>query len=425
MNKNYTALTIGLVLGFAVVPFLVSNQVAVGQVAIHTRPLYQRIASTTPDKRAAMASKEIVEKVRPVARTERGDYDIEIVSIEQIGNGVAVLARVWTNVPIEVRGHEVNNGVITKPLLHTIPADTQIGFGPDGTVDIERFKINNPPILVRDANGPIVVSWDLEGVTQTRSFRQDLREALLQSIQDTLKVKREKYGDANIVPGKIGNTTSTFYSEEDVASTAGDGFLLDNNNSTYSTGRDATTAASAFNDTNNIFSGGRQQSASDWDFWRAFMSWDTSSIGSDTVSSCTASPYYDGAGTWDTQSGDIDLVSATAADPTAYVTGDWDQITFSAQDSIDVTSVSSSAYYDFTCDISDVDTSGVTQLALIDSHQVDNTQYTQNTVGSRVAWESADATAAATTNDPKLVIEHSSGGGGGGGATNYHRLITF
>ena len=34
---------------------------------------------------------------------------------------------------------------------------TQVGFGKDGTVDIERFQIINPPILVPDENGDVYV----------------------------------------------------------------------------------------------------------------------------------------------------------------------------------------------------------------------------------------------------------------------------
>lgn len=64
-----------------------------------------------------------------------GDYsnvvpglDIKILSIEKIKDGISIFAQAWRN-------------------------GEQIGFGKDGSIDIERFRIFNPPILVRDPNG--------------------------------------------------------------------------------------------------------------------------------------------------------------------------------------------------------------------------------------------------------------------------------
>jgi hypothetical protein len=119
----------------------------------------------------------------------RANYDIEIVSMRTIEGGVEVFARAWTK------------------------EGGQIGFGPDGTVDIERFQIINPPVLVADPAGSIVRTWtdNDTGRVKERRLREDAREALLQSLEHTLSVKKEKFGSTNIVPGKVGNTTSTFY----------------------------------------------------------------------------------------------------------------------------------------------------------------------------------------------------------------------
>src|SRR3990167_5173668 len=114
------------------------------------------------------------------------DYDIEIISTSAIKGGVEILARAW----------DLNG---------------QIGFG-DGTVDIERFRFINPPILVDDPNGDIIREWvDDDGNSKERKLRESPQEAILNSLAHTIKVKKEKFDSRNIIPDKIGSTTSTYY----------------------------------------------------------------------------------------------------------------------------------------------------------------------------------------------------------------------
>src|SRR3990167_768249 len=81
------------------------------------------------------------------------DVDIEITSITAIEGGVELLARAWEN-------------------------GKQIGFGPDGSVDLERFRFFNPPILVDDPNGDIVREWtdDITGELKQRKLREAPQE---------------------------------------------------------------------------------------------------------------------------------------------------------------------------------------------------------------------------------------------------------
>jgi hypothetical protein len=103
---------------------------------------------------------EAIAKVGALPKTKRADYAIEIVSTEPIKDGVQVLARAWDK-----------NG-------------RQIGFGRDGTVDIERFIIMNPPILVDDPNGDITKTYvSPDGVTHVRTLREDTKEALLDHVR--------------------------------------------------------------------------------------------------------------------------------------------------------------------------------------------------------------------------------------------------
>ena len=90
---------------------------------------------------------------------------IEIQSLDKIEGGIEIFARAWKG-------------------------DKQLGFGADGTVDIERFRIFNPPILVPDITGDIVLtSIDPKtGVTKERRLREDLKQATLESLAHTIKV---------------------------------------------------------------------------------------------------------------------------------------------------------------------------------------------------------------------------------------------
>src|SRR3990167_4031655 len=80
------------------------------------------------------------------------DIKVEIQSIKKIDKGIEILVRAC-------RGNK------------------QLGFG-DGSVEIERFKIYNPPILLDDPNGQIIKQWaDREtGELQYKRLREDPEE---------------------------------------------------------------------------------------------------------------------------------------------------------------------------------------------------------------------------------------------------------
>lgn len=175
---------------------------------------------------------EIAKIVSSVARQAQGDYDIEIVSTEPIEGGIAVFVRAWT------RGKSVNvyKSVDNKNVVdRTIPANTQIGFGVDGTIDIERIQIfisstgknkHLTHFVVPDLNGNIEIEYlDENGNPYIEKYREDPKENLLRDIANIIKVKQQKFDDSNIIAGKVGNTTSTFNPDADVESTSVDGFI--------------------------------------------------------------------------------------------------------------------------------------------------------------------------------------------------------
>ena len=109
--------------------FIVVTMVAVAFLWFNSTPATNEIpvgaATSTPSK-----SEKIVSAVQKGEHV-RSKYTIEIVDIKPIENGLELFAR-------------VSQG------------GKQIGFGKDGTVDVERFRLINPPTIVPDLNGDII-----------------------------------------------------------------------------------------------------------------------------------------------------------------------------------------------------------------------------------------------------------------------------
>ena len=141
----------------------------------------------TPAERADIKAAEIVKRM-PVGTYDNSTYGlhIDIQNIEKIDGGIQIFARAWKD-------------------------DNQLGFGADGSVEIERFRIFNPPILVDDPNGGIVRHiMDAEtGGQKDRRLKEDPVAAIRASLAHTVSLVGKE--GARIIVGKRGNTTDTFY----------------------------------------------------------------------------------------------------------------------------------------------------------------------------------------------------------------------
>ena len=127
---------------------------------------------------------------------------VEIQSLKSIkienSYGIEILARAW-------RGNK------------------QLGFGKDGDIEIERFRIFNPPILVDDLNGDIIRKWidDKTKELKQRKLREDPIKAVQETLISIIRVVGKE--NTNIVKGKIGSTVSTFYPDPSIEVTSVDG----------------------------------------------------------------------------------------------------------------------------------------------------------------------------------------------------------
>lgn len=341
-------------------------------------------------ERASVKGCEIA-KLNSLTRTARANYDIEIVSTNPIEGGVEVFARAW-----DKQGN-------------------QIGFGKDGSVDIERFRIFNPPVLVSDPTGTITRTFtDLEGQTQTQRYREDLQEAVLQSLEHTLSVKKEKFDSSKIVAGKIGNTTSTFYPSAGSVEPFDGDVRNQPAQTSWATLRDATAGTYSATESDAVILMGYLDSGTSNGTWdgmtRGMVLFDTSTIGTDSISSATLSLYGNAANSVDNFGQGINIVSATPASTSEIVDEDYDQFgtTIFKDADISLATFDADQYHDFGLNasgIANIAKTGISKFGTRLSGDINNVEPTwENNVQAAAYIQSADT--AGTTQDPKLVVEH-------------------
>lgn len=331
--------------------------------------------------RATLKGAEIA-KLGPQKRQTVGAYDIEIVSMNPIERGVEVLARAWDG-------------------------EEQIGFGRDGTVDIERFRIFNPPIFVPAGTQSLSDKPGLDGNPHLVSdLKEDALAATLGRLAHIISVKKEKHGSKKIVPGKVGSTTSEFHPQVSPASTACYGYTV-NANGDYATCRNAATGSGADSGDQLYFTYEFRSGLSDYRMFRNFTLFDTSSIpDGDTISSATYSICHFTANAANANSDSVSIVGATPASNTSITTADYDQLgsTKFATDIAFATITGNDTFYDFPLNatgIAAISKVGITKIGFRTALDIANT--TPTGLGQRNFYGSNDAAF-----DPALVVEHSS-----------------
>lgn len=344
--------------------------------------------------------------------------EIEIVDVNIVEGGVEVFARVWTgNAPMEVTETIVTEeitspdtfGTMQERVVRTIPANTQIGFGKDGTIDIERFIFNNPPVLVQDPNGDIVHTTNFRPELELPSFetryREDPEEATLQAIESTLGVMKNKFGPENIIVGKVGNTTSTFYGTYSAYQFNSNANYTTLYNDTTSVGHDTTSQTEA------TFIGGK--SGSTFLKNRGIYHFDTSSIpDGDTISSATFSVNFTGSGfngeSTHPANGALVGVTGTPSNNTSDY-GKVNETRYADTDILVADVYNTAGFADWIMNsigIAAINKTGNTYLGIRMSNDFSpSTAPTQRSYALGY-WVAATG----TTNDPKLVVEHSASG---------------
>lgn len=316
-------------------------------------------------------------------------YEIEITQVDVIDGGVQVFARAWLN-------------------------GKQLGFGTDDTVDIERFRVFNPPVLVLDDTGNITRQYKIEENTPTSTvtYREDPAFAIRQVIGENVKLVGVVSDKIKV--GKIGNTTDTFYPDANVESTSVDGYSRISQGSCYGSFSTIRSGAGNSADDSGIVLRTELRACNTTnqyrEFGRSFILFDTSALSGETVSAATLSTYYfvktNGIG-----SPDIHVAASTPASNTAITTSDKNSVGSTSFGSIAYASITASSYNDITLNasgIAAVSTTGVSKFSYQLSWDILNDTtgitWSSDTQSYYLAY-SADQTG--TSNDPKLVVEHS------------------
>jgi hypothetical protein len=230
--------------------------------------------------------------------------------------------------------------------------------------------------------------------------------ATRESLAHTISIVGKE--SANIVAGSIGNTTYTFYPDAEAESTSVDGHI-EKGDASWNTV--FTASAGAAQDSEAVIHPRVRHNGSDYNITRAFMLFDTSSLGSDEIDVATlslhdnpteAGPLYQDN---DSQAY-LNVYAATPASNTALVDDDFDQVgstTFATAIRLDV--LNDNDYSTFTLNstgIAAIDQNGVTKLSVREGHDVENTAIA-NSSTNQLNASAADK--AGTTEDPMLVVQ--------------------
>lgn len=308
--------------------------------------------------------------------------EIEITDMKEIEGGVQIMARAR-------RGAH------------------QVGFGEDGSVDIEKFIIINPPILVQDPNGDIqkVVSTD-ETHTKTVFYREDPLQATIETLEHTISVCGIE-GSTKIQPGKIGRTTATIYPDADPESTSCDGNVSDVvNGGNWSTLHNDSNG-NGVDDSGTGLHVRSQNNGGQANINRMFLLFDTSILGSRaTISSATISLYGTGSA-FTGGSENIRCVTTNPSSNTGLQASDYSTCGTTAQSSSEVAlnGVSTTGYNDWPLNstgLSNISLTGISKFGMRMTNDANNSNPAGGTKGA--TFYSADQSG--TSNDPKIVITY-------------------
>lgn len=295
-------------------------------------------------------------------------------------NGLEVLARAWKG---------------TK----------RYGFGRDGRVDIERFRIINPALSIPDGGTKIIKSKSTGENLEVSTFVENPHEALRRILAETIQLTGT-LDSPSIIENLVGSTTLTAFPYNDGEINHNDATAV------WSTVRDAATATEVFDTINDNIPADNSPSCREngsYDIFRTAFTFDTSSIGTDDIDSAVFSVYPSNKLDGDNDGDDyIGVVSFSPADEGAYATGDYDAFgTTEYASGIDIGSITTGAYNDWTFNATGeaaINKSGYTNLGQREGHDIIDSPIADST-NNRITTTFSDT--AGTTQDPKLVVTHS------------------
>jgi hypothetical protein len=321
-------------------------------------------------------------------KTKKDNYTIEIVKTNPIDGGIEVFAKAWTL-----------NG---KP----------IGFGEDGSIEIERFRIFNAPVLVPD--GTKSTTTFKGEVAVVDNFKVDAKEALLEIVDHAISVKKQRFEDSKIEIGKVGNTTDVYYP----SASAVDGAVgRDGINETWANIRAGAGTYSASTGAQDGFYYSSSATTNQYSgMYYSIITFDTSSIpDTDTISSATFAVKAQASANTFSSACTAGLYAQTTGSNTTLATTDYPNFgTTALSDTTFIvgSTFSTSAYNNFALNASGI--ANVSKVApstanTLSKFSVSPKEFVDNTAPT---WASSKVCNGTTyflesVNDPSLTVEHS------------------
>jgi hypothetical protein len=345
-------------------------------------------------KERAKLKGQAIAAVGPCQKTTNG-IKVQIISLEPMEDGVVAFVKAWKN---------------GKPL----------GFGKDGSVETERMIVHNPPILIDSPLGDIVREWeeeDMDGkkVKKSRKLKEDPKAAILEVLTHNVQLVGKE--GTEIIEGRVGNTTSTFYPAAG-ATNGNDAGLEYWENNAWSSGYGASSASRSSDSPRNglhddVASGSVAQlwnSGSNWLFMRSAWFINTSAIGDGEVTGAT----FTLTGTRYQNAENVRL-HKHASTNTQIARADYNRTLFGDAVATDISSHSwgttDTAVSITITDLTAINGGGYTRLGMRMISDVNNSApASPRGVTAYYADESG------TTKDPKLVVEHAAAAAANTGA---------
>jgi len=417
MKKIITILILGLFLT-GCSPQL-SGDIEINTLTVEKDGIEKVLKDKTQKEKANLKSKELA-KVK-IGKFTKNGIEIEIIGdIEKIDGGIQLFAKAWAGQDIKVykvTERVVPNGIVEKEEVfdRIMKKGEQFGFGKDGTVEIERFRFYNPPVLVDDENGDIIREWKEEDentkeiITKQRKLKYDPTEAIKQDLTHTIGLVGKE--NTKIIKDKVGNTTSTFYSS------SGNGLVSSVGSSNWSEAQTDTVGIGATYNSD----GESQVSATElsagglYGITKGFFPFDTSALdGQDITSAVFSVDFKSKADDDNDEYAYITVLKASQASASSLVKADIDNMGdtegIDSDDRADITDISISfvVFTDFPLNetgIGFIVKDGYTKLGLREGHDLQNVAISGgngsvNRVGNFFSGYTG------TTRDPKLVVEH-------------------
>lgn len=288
-----------------------------------------------------------------------------------------------------------------------------IGFG-DGSVEWERLRIINPPVLVPDGGTEYFdrlspISGEYEEITRP-TYIYDPESALKSILEETVKLVG--IDGSNVIDGKRGHTTTVVYPDPGDPGTNSIDAMFTCNAATWANAYSWNCTGGQFYDATGTYYGPMIM----WDdvgggninSGHSGLNFLTDFIGTDTIDSAVVSFKWH-ASSANADSASFSLYSNLITSPNNWVTGDGPPANFgTTQFSASITAASviaagADVYTDVTVNptgIAAISTSGVTKFAFRYLGEVANSAPSGRNYLDQVFQ--ADATG--STNDPKMTI---------------------